>query len=224
MNKFARTWLAAAVVAIAGVAELAAADASFSKTVSPTDFSAAGLSKLSPEELARLDALVRDYGSGALEAARREAAAASAARAEAETRARQAEAQAKRAEAAAKSAAARASTAEAEAKNVGAADGEGKKSLSLLGRAKVLLTPGTEIEYSTVESRIVGDFRGWERGTVFTLENGQRWRVEGSESYVSPAVRAPAVKITPGMLGSFFLNVEGVRPRAKVAIVGTSVK
>lgn len=228
MTKFARTGLFTVARVLALGASLAGAEAPFSQAVSPPDFAAAGLSKLSPEELARLDALVRAYGSGALEAAKREAAAASVARTEAERRAREAEALATRAEADAKSAAARASTAEADAKravaHASATDADGRKSLSLLGRAKVLLTPGTEIEYSTVESRIVGDFRGWERGTVFTLENGQRWRVESSDSYVSPSVHAPAVKITPGMLGSFFLNVEGVRPRAKVAIIGTVTK
>ena len=36
-------------------------DTAFSKAVRPEEFSAAGLAKLSPDELARLDALVRDF-------------------------------------------------------------------------------------------------------------------------------------------------------------------
>ena len=47
------------------------AEEAFSRAVRAEDFSAAGLAKLSPDELARLDALVRDYQSGALAAARR---------------------------------------------------------------------------------------------------------------------------------------------------------
>src|SRR5581483_4421949 len=132
-----------------------AADEPFSRALRPDDFSAAGLNKLSPEELARLDALVRDFKSGALTsaasaelaaklaAAQREAAAAAQARADAEARATKAEAQA------------RAATEARSAATASAA--EKKPETSLLARAKVLLTPGTQIEYTTVESRIVGE-------------------------------------------------------------------
>jgi hypothetical protein len=183
-----------------------AAEENFSKAVAPADFSAAGLARLTPEELARLDALVRDYKSGALAAARREALAAEQARAAAESRAVKAEADA-RARAAAQAA--------APAKTEPA-----KNQPGLLAKAKVMLTPGTEVEYSAVESRIVGDFRGWDGPTVFRLENGQRWQSEGTGSYVTGAVPSPAVKITPGMLGTFWMTVEGVKPRVKVKLLG----
>ena len=68
------------------------AEENFSKAVRAADFSAAGLAKLSSEELARLDALVRDFKSGALVVARREAVAAEAARMAAETKAAKLEA------------------------------------------------------------------------------------------------------------------------------------
>ena len=90
---------------------------------------------------------------------------------------------------------------------------------SLLARAKVLLTPGTEIEYATVESRIAGDFQGWDGRTLFTLENGQRWQADGSGSYVTSPIARPAVKIAPGVLGSFWMTVEGVKSRVKVKLV-----
>ena len=197
-----RAWIVwLSLLAGAGVSRLPAAEEAFSRTVGREEFSAAGLGKLSPEEIARLDALVQAYKSGALERARREAAAA-------EARAAKAEADAAR------------SAAAAEAK-VKAADAGTGGGTSLLNRAKVLLTPGTEIEYSTVESRIVGEFRGWQGRTIFNLENGQRWQASGNESYVLPrAVLNPAVKITPGMLGSFWLTVEGHKARVKVTLVG----
>ena len=90
---------------------------------------------------------------------------------------------------------------------------------SLLARAKVLLAPGTKVEYATVESRIAGEFRGWESRTVFTLENGQRWQVAGGESYVTPPEPGPAVTIKPGIMGSFWMTIAGVRPRVKVVPV-----
>lgn len=206
-----RAWRLGALV-MAGVLamESRAAEEGFSRALSPADFSAAGLNKLTPEERARLDALVRDYKSGALEAARREAVAAEQARAKAE-------AATARAEAAARSEAERAKKAEEKARVAQAAEKE--KGESLLKRAKVLLTPGTQIEYSTLEARIAGDFRGWQPKMIFTLDNGQRWQVVGGESYVVSSESGPKVKIVPGALGSFFMHVEGHRQRAKVAFV-----
>lgn len=173
---------------------MGAAEESFSKAVRSEDFSAAGLGKLSPDEIARLDALVLDFKSGALARARREAAAA-------ESRAAQAEARAAKAVAA-------------------SAEPEKRSEPGLLAKAKVMLAPGTQIEYSTVESRIAGEFRGWEGRTLFTLENGQRWQVASSDTYTTSTIMNPAVKIVPGMLGSFWMTVEGVRTRVKVALVG----
>lgn len=180
----------------AGLAAALGAEDDFSKALRPQDYAAAGLGKLSAEERARLDALVRDYRSGALEAAKREAAAAAQARAAAEARAAKAEADAK-------------SSAAAVAKKP-------EPGPSLLERAKVLLTPGTKIEYSTLESRIAGEFRGWAPKTIFKLENGQRWQVVDNESYVTKPVPGPAVKISPGVLGAFWMSIEGVNPRVKV--------
>ena len=188
-----KRWCAGFAWSVAVASALHAAEENFTKALAAGDFSAAGLSKLSPEEIARLDALVRDFKSGALERARREAAAA-------EARAAKAEAEAKRASAR-------------------AVDSEKKSEPSLLAKAKVLLTPGTEIEYSTVESRLVGDFRGWEGRTIFTLENGQRWQATSSDSYVSPPIAAPVVKISPGVLGTFWMSFEGVRRKVKVELV-----
>ncbi|MEI6467220.1 MAG: hypothetical protein WCQ89_21035 [Verrucomicrobiota bacterium] len=190
--------------AVPCVGARAAAEANFSATVPAADFSAAGLVKLTPDELARLDGLVRDFKSGALEQARRDAAVAAAARVQAEAHAARAEAEVK------------AARAEATAKNQAAENAEKKAEKGLLARAKILLTPGTEIEYATVESRIVGEFRGWEGRTFFRLENGQRWQTAGEGTYVSPPLLNPAIKIVPGALGSFWMTVEGIKPRVKV--------
>lgn len=174
-----------------------AAEEAFSKAVRPEEFSAAGLGKLSPAELVRLDALVRDYKSGALLAAKREAEAAAKAQAAAEARAAQAEAKA-----------------ETVAK-------EKKSEPGLLAKAKVMLTPGTKVEYQAVETRIVGEFRGWESRTVFTLENGTRWKILNGGSYYTPAQPGPKVTITPaGFGGGFWMDIEGVNQRLRVAPLG----
>jgi hypothetical protein len=194
------------VVMMAGLARLRAED--FSKSLTPDEFAAAGLSKLSPEELAKLDALIKAEQSGQLAKAREEAAAqekATAERVRAETAAKvQKETEEKvRAEVAAQKPA------------------EPKKGerMSVLGRMRVLLSPGAEIEYAKVETQLSGPFRGYEPGTVLALSNGQTWRVV-SGTYWAPASDANKVRhvvIEPGVLGSFFLNIEdGGRPKVKL--------
>src|SRR5476649_654950 len=81
----------------------------FTSTISPEDLAAIGLAGLTPAQLARLNALVEDYKSGALATARRAADDALAAK-------QAAEAQAARSEA--KAVAARADAAKAEAARV----------------------------------------------------------------------------------------------------------
>jgi hypothetical protein len=71
----------AGLIGASGLFATARAQEKFSQAVRPEEFAAAGLSKLSPEERARLDALVEAFKSGALAAARAEVATAAAARA-----------------------------------------------------------------------------------------------------------------------------------------------
>jgi len=227
-----RRWLAIGLLGMAGALTVRAADEGFSKAVRAEEFSAAGLTKLTPEELARLDALVSDYKSGALIAARQEADVAAQAKTAAEARASAAEAEAKTTGAAAEvraateakvAAEAKAAQAEAEAQAARAEATKAKAGLmsGLLAKAKVVLTPGTEIEYASVDTRLVGDFHGWSPGTVFSLENGQRWQVTDSTTYATPPEPGlRKVRIAPGALGSFFLEIEGVRQKPRVKFVG----
>jgi hypothetical protein len=178
----------------------------FTKNLTPEQFAAAGLGKLTPEELARLDALVRAQQSGELAKAREEAA----------TQMRATEEKV-RTETEAK--------VRAEVAKQRAAEPKSTERVSLLGRMKVLLSPGAEIEYNREETQLVGSFRGYEPGKVFTLANGQRWRVvEGSFwSPASTADKPRKVVIEPGAFGNFFLSIEdGGRP--KVKLVGNVLK
>ena len=155
----------------------AAEPARFSARLTPEQFKAAGLDKLTPEQLAALDRFVAGDTEVASATAVKEAA-----------------------------------TLSAVAKAVAPATA---KPRSLLVR----LLPGTRIEYETVETRIVGEFRGWEGRTRFRLENGQVWRQTGGENYSTPPVSGPRAWIEPGALGAFFLRIEGVNPRVKVELV-----
>ncbi|KGM54682.1 hypothetical protein N800_06810 [Lysobacter daejeonensis GH1-9] len=70
-------------------------------------------------------------------------------------------------------------------------------------------------EQEPVRSSIAGEFRGWSRGTVFTLANGDSWQVtEGSYS-VRP-VSNPSVTIRPGVISGWYMEVDGHPVKAKV--------
>lgn len=67
-----------------------------------------------------------------------------------------------------------------------------------------------------VASTIKGDLRGWSKGTVFTLENGERWRVTEGEYYVGKSLAGRKVLVTPGKISGWYLQVEGHNPQPKV--------
>jgi len=67
----------------------------------------------------------------------------------------------------------------------------------------------------SIQSRIVGDFTGWDKGLRLTLENGQVWKVTSRKSGYKK-MKNPAVTISRGVLGSFDATVEGLNAKAKV--------
>ncbi|MCE4553756.1 hypothetical protein [Pelomonas cellulosilytica] len=73
-------------------------------------------------------------------------------------------------------------------------------------------------ELKQIDSRIVGKFQGWGPNTRIELENGQVWRVvDGSSAYYD--LQDPKVIVHRGMLGAFYLEIEGVGFQVKVARV-----
>lgn len=61
-----------------------------------------------------------------------------------------------------------------------------------------------------------GEFRGFGKGRVYVLDNGQEW--EQTDTSTTPGVRkqSPNVSIKPGMLGVWYMKVEGVNVQPKV--------
>lgn len=154
---------------------LGAAEKEFTSRLTPEEYKAAGLDKLTPAERAALDRLVAGE----------------------------------------KLASAEAAAAETKATIAATAPAESKPAKS----GWIRLLPGTQIEYETVETKLAGEFAGWRGKTYFALENGQTWVQVDSSSYITRPGPARKVWIEPGMLGSFFLRFEGVRPRVKVELV-----
>lgn len=75
-------------------------------------------------------------------------------------------------------------------------------------------TPSEPAE-GAISSHIAGRFEGWGPSTVFTLANGQQWRVsDGSSAYY--VKQDPKVVVSRGMLGGYRLEVEGLNKVAGV--------
>ncbi|MBD9478489.1 hypothetical protein [Pseudoxanthomonas sp. PXM02] len=69
---------------------------------------------------------------------------------------------------------------------------------------------------NAIASTLVGELRGWSRGTEITLANGQRWRVTEGEYTSLKRISNANVVITPGLVGAWYLSVEGHIPKPKV--------
>lgn len=67
-----------------------------------------------------------------------------------------------------------------------------------------------------VQSRIAGEFNGFGRGQRYTLDNGQVWEQTDASRLEGVRLSNPAVTITSGVFGTWYLRVEGYNTRAKV--------
>ncbi|HUG21447.1 hypothetical protein [Piscinibacter sp.] len=66
-----------------------------------------------------------------------------------------------------------------------------------------------------IASRSPGRFDGWGPRSVIKLANGQSWQVSDGSTGVY-RLDSPKVKVTRGMLGAFFLEIEGINRSPKV--------
>ncbi|KRG83146.1 hypothetical protein ABB34_12865 [Stenotrophomonas daejeonensis] len=67
-----------------------------------------------------------------------------------------------------------------------------------------------------IEAALVGEFTGFGKGRQYTLDNGQLWEQTDDARVAGVRRQAPKVKITPGLMGVWYLQVEGLNTRAKV--------
>jgi hypothetical protein len=76
-----------------------------------------------------------------------------------------------------------------------------------------------DTEPASIRSSVVGRFDGWVPGAIFTLANGQTWKVTDDTDAVLPVMQNPKVEITRGLIGAYFLQVDGYTNSARVARV-----
>lgn len=78
--------------------------------------------------------------------------------------------------------------------------------------------PNASPELKQVESRIRGKFAGWGPGTRIELDNGQVWRIADDSSAIYD-LQNPKATVHRGMLGAYFLEIEGIGFQIKVTRV-----
>ncbi|MEE7547334.1 hypothetical protein HF319_10060 [Xanthomonas sp. Kuri4-1] len=72
------------------------------------------------------------------------------------------------------------------------------------------------LDEAAVASRVQGDVAGWAPGTVFSLANGQQWKVLKGRLTLRRPLASPEVAVMPGLAGRWFLQLDEDLPRARV--------
>lgn len=72
------------------------------------------------------------------------------------------------------------------------------------------------LDEKPIRSRLKGSFNGWEPGTEFELENGQRWKVLKGSLKLRKPLESPEIEISPGVAGRWFLHFDENWPGARV--------
>ena len=166
------------------------ADEDFTKSLTPDELAATGLAKLSTNELARLKAVVERYKSGEIAVVQQQAEV--------------------------KVAAAEAKAMEAETKGATAPSADKRKPSWLMALITLKKVEDKPDKAEAFDTRLEGDFKGWTGHTTFRLDNGQVWQQNGGDNYSGDLMHSPKARIYPGALGSYWMDIEGIRQRVKV--------
>lgn len=73
-----------------------------------------------------------------------------------------------------------------------------------------------EPDREPIRSRIAGTFDGWSGSTRFELENGMVWQQIEAGRFSIRDVENPEVVISPGLLGTWRLSIEGYSTAVRV--------
>jgi hypothetical protein len=67
-----------------------------------------------------------------------------------------------------------------------------------------------------IQAQLEGEFRGFSKGRQYTLDNGQIWEQTDDTNVGGVRKQAPTVRITPGLMNVWYLQIDGLNTRAKV--------
>ena len=87
------------------------------------------------------------------------------------------------------------------------------------GRQEVIVQNRGFLTFGSTDPIIAslqGEFRGFQKGQQFTLDNGQVWEQTDTATLAGVRRTDPRVRITPGVGNVWYLQIEGSNTRAKV--------
>jgi len=87
------------------------------------------------------------------------------------------------------------------------------------GRNEVILKHRGFLDFDSREpitATLSGEFSGFGKGRVYTLDNGQQWEQTDATTVAGVRRDAPGVSMRPGVSGAWYMKVDGVNTQAKV--------
>jgi hypothetical protein len=184
----------------------------FTAIMTPEERAATGIDRLTPGELARLKAVVERYKGGEVAVVRQ---AAEQQVATVRQEAAQKVATVKQ-EAEQKIAVAEAKVQQAETQHP-AAEKPGDKKPGWFSALVTLHKAGEKADKSDIlEGRLAGKLKSFSGLRSFELQDGQVWKMIEGGSYHGPELDSPAVRIMPGFMGTFWLQIREAPLRVKV--------
>ena len=87
------------------------------------------------------------------------------------------------------------------------------------GRQEVIVKNRGFFDFGSKEpinAVLPGEFRGFGKGRVYVLDNGQQWEQTDAVSVSGVRRQDPKVSISPGIIGVWYMKVEGINTQAKV--------
>jgi len=72
---------------------------------------------------------------------------------------------------------------------------------------------GSKDKYS---ARLVGEFKGWEKGTIIHLADGTAWEVRDDEPFIAHTASSPMITVEKSLIAGWRLSVAGYNEVARV--------
>lgn len=72
---------------------------------------------------------------------------------------------------------------------------------------------GTKEKYS---AKLVGEFKGWEKGTVLRLADGSAWEVRDDDPFIAHSASSPMITVEKSLIAGWRLSVQGYNEVARV--------
>ena len=84
------------------------------------------------------------------------------------------------------------------------------------GAAAAPATAAPAAEKDKYSSKLVGEFRGWEKGTVLHLADGSAWEIRDDEPFIAHSSGSPVVTVEKSLVMGWRLSVAGYNEVAHV--------